>query len=326
MLKKQMKDTSLSQEERIGIGETLLSEGIEAFTCAVKKRAFEREIMQLMEGVRTSSTVAASSIDHHVEDLVVSSDDGHVEVLEDFTDNSDKESGDEESDKEPEEDNHNKTDKQTIPLEHHTFIVARMDTEMQALKKRLGDAEEQLKEARSELKRSQSNFEIIPYDGRSVPPPPLEDECRPIPSTLQILHLTERRLEEANDLADKRVEVHMVELKKEHDTEIKLLKAKHDAQMNSMESWEEKWDAYQQRITEHQELTSRNRWLEEQLEGYKAQTKIKKLSEELKLDPRNYAESIRVLCERNHKLQKTIDEMNQSRGTERSAKLLVPEG
>ena len=64
----------------------------------------------------------------------------------------------------------------------------------------------------------------------------------------------------------------MAELKKEHDKEIKLMKAKHDAHMNSVESWEDKWDTYQQRITDHQELTWRNRWLEEQLEGYKAQT------------------------------------------------------
>ena len=252
---------------------------------------------------------------------MVSSDDGHVEVSEDFTDNSDKE-----SDKEPEEDNHNKMDEPMIPLDQHRFIIAQMDTEMQALKKRLGDTEEQLRETRSELKRSQGNFKIVPYDNRSVLPPPLDDECRHIPSTLQILRLTERRLEEANDHADKRVEVHVAELKKEHGKDINLLKAKHDAQMNSVESWEEKWDAYQQRITDHQELTWRNRWLEEQLEGYKAQTKIKKLSEELKLDPRNYAESIRILAERNYGLQKKIDEMNQSRGTKRSAKLIMPEG
>ena len=144
MLKKQMKDTSLSQEERIGIGEKLLSEGTEAFACAVKKRAFEHEIMQLMEGVRTSSTVTASSNDHHVEELVVSSDDGHVEVSDDFTDNSDKE-----SDKEPEEDNHNKMDEPMIPLDQHRFSIAQMDTSMQALKKRLGDTEEQWRETRS---------------------------------------------------------------------------------------------------------------------------------------------------------------------------------
>ena len=62
------------------------------------------------------------------------------------------------------------------------------------------------------------------------------------------------------------------------------------------------------------------------MEGNKAQTNIKKLSEELKLDPRNYAESIRILAERNYGLQKKIDEMNQIRGTKRSAKLLMPEG
>ena len=55
-----------------------------------EEKPFECEIMQLMEGVRTSSTATASSNDHHVEELVVSSDDGHVEVLEDFTNNSDK--------------------------------------------------------------------------------------------------------------------------------------------------------------------------------------------------------------------------------------------
>ena len=85
--------------------------------------------------------------DHHVEECVVSSDDGHVEVLEDFTDNSDKEPRGEESDKEPEEYNHNKMDEQTISLEHHKLAVAQMQSEMQALKKRLGDSEEQLKEA-----------------------------------------------------------------------------------------------------------------------------------------------------------------------------------
>ena len=66
--------------------------------------------------------------------------------------------------------------------------------------------------------------------------------------------------------------------------------------MNSIDNWEEKHDAYEKRINQQMELTGHNSWLKEQLEVFKAQTGIQDLPRELKLDPRDYIESIRGLC------------------------------
>ena len=159
--------------------------------------------------------------------------------------------------------------------------------ENRALKEQLVHTETQLEEARC---NKQDNALVTPCTG------PMS-EGRQIPSTATLLRLSEKRLEEANELADQRVNLHVTELKNEHQREIRALKARHHFQMDSIDKWEEKHDAYEKRINQQMELTGHNSWLKEQLEVFKAQTGIQDLPMELKLDPRDYIESIRGLCE-----------------------------
>ena len=143
-------------------------------------------------------------------------------------------------------------------------------------------------------------------------------EDRQIPSTKTLLRLSEQRLEEAGELADQRVKVHVAEVKAEHQREIRLLNAKQASQMNSIENWEEKHEAYVARMNKELELKGRNKWLEEQLEGYKAQTGIQDLSRDWKFDPRAYGKSIKQLCEQIEQLKDEVKDLKQKRGVKRS--------
>ena len=141
---------------------------------------------------------------------------------------------------------------------------------------------------------------------------------RQIPSTATLLRLSEQRLEEADQLADQRVNVHVAELKAEHQKEIRALRVKHASQMDSIENWEGKHEAYVARMDQELELKGRNKWLEEQLEAYKAQTGIQDLSRDLKLDPREYIQSIKRLCEQVQRLKDEVKDLKQARGVKRS--------
>ena len=166
-------------------------------------------------------------------------------------------------------------------------MITQLHLDNKALEEQLVNTKTQLKEARG---NKQENAPITPCTG------PMSDD-RHIPSLKTMLHLCEKRLEEANELADRRLDLHVTDLKNEHQREIRALKARHQFQMNSIDNWEEKHDAYEKRINQQVELTSQNSWLKEQLEVLKVQTGIQDLQRGLKLDPRNYVESIRRLCE-----------------------------
>ena len=104
----------------------------------------------------------------------------------------------------------------------------------------------------------------------------------------------------------------------EHQREIRALRAKHASQMDSIENWEEKHEAYVARTDQELELKGRNKWLEEQLEAYKAQTGIQDLSRDLELDPREYSQSIQRLCEQVQRLKEEVNDLKRRRGVKRS--------
>ena len=228
---KNLRDRALSDLERLRYGEELLDSGTLEFTHEVKRAKFVAEVMAIMQEIRGGE--ASEGLCDKAEQEVTEEEEEEDEASEVKPEDVEEEASVKEATDQTE------VEQQRQLLETQKYVITQLQLDNRALEEQLVNTKTQLKEARG---NKQENAPITPCAGS------MSDD-RHIPSLKTMLHLCEKRLEEANELADRRLDLHVTDLKNEHQREIRALKARHQFQMNSIDNWEEKQDAYESAST-----------------------------------------------------------------------------